>query len=931
MVAQRPNRVLVVDNEEFVLSILGKMLAANGYEYLLASSGSQAREMLSKEQVDLVILDILMPEDSGIELCKVIRREKPEIPVLMLSALDDPKTIEEAIRAGADAYVTKPIEANELLSQITAAIYHRKQDLSTEKYQKELEATLQEKSQSLKELLSKHAENERFLNDILNSIQDGIGVLTPELTIQRVNSTLEKWFEKNRPLVGKKCYEVFYQKSSPCKNCSALMALHTKKPHEKITKLPPGYPMEWIRTLAYPMIEESGEVSNIVVLVCDITQFKKTEESLRKSEELYRSLVEGTTDAIVHLDLERRIVSCNQAFLDIFGYNLSEVIGKSVSICHRSEESFRAFGRQVYSEIQRKGYARSEWEFITKHGRLIPFETTTSAIKDPSGKTLGYVSVMRDITERKRSQEALKESEEKYRLLVENIREGIVVGQDGRLKFANNATCRISGYSKEELLGTPWIELVHPDDWEKMQKIHKARLAGEEIPETYVFRLIHKKGDIRWIENSGVVIDWEGKPASLNFLTDITKRKQAEDELRAAHSDLEQMVSSLSSLLIEITPDGVVRRWNKVAKDVFGLQEEQVLFHQLSELDLTWELERVLEGIEQCKRAKEPVRLCDIPFRRQDGTRGFLGFTVNPKINQDGDLLGLILMGSDITERRVLETQLLQAQKLESVGQLAAGIAHEINTPIQFVGDNIQFLQDSFNDLLRLLEAYKKTCEGRGGSEKMEQQLQEARALEDEIDLPYLMEEIPKAIEQSLEGVKRVAKIVRAMKEFSHPGAEEKMLIDLNHAIENTITVARNEWKYVADLETDLDPDLPPVPCLPGELNQVILNLIINAAHAISDVVKEGGGKGKIKISTKRLGNWVEIRVSDTGTGIPEEIRERIFDPFFTTKEVGKGTGQGLAIARSMVVDKHQGTIDLQTEVGKGTTFIIRLPLKEKV
>jgi len=176
--------------------------------------------------------------------------------------------------------------------------------------------------------------------------------------------------------------------------------------------------------------------------------------------------------------------------------------------------------------------------------------------------------------------------------------------------------------------------------------------------------------------------------------------------------------------------------------------------------------------------------------------------------------------------------------------------------------------------------------------------------------------------------VERVAKIVRAMKEFSHPGPKEKTLTNINRAIENTITVARNEWKYVSEMILDLDPDLPLVPCHPNEFNQVILNLVINAAHAIADVVGKGAtNKGKITVSTRRKGDKVEISVKDTGTGIAPEIRSKIFDPFFTTKEVGKGTGQGLAIARSIVVDKHGGTINFETEVGKGTTFTIHLPI----
>jgi signal transduction histidine kinase len=203
----------------------------------------------------------------------------------------------------------------------------------------------------------------------------------------------------------------------------------------------------------------------------------------------------------------------------------------------------------------------------------------------------------------------------------------------------------------------------------------------------------------------------------------------------------------------------------------------------------------------------------------------------------------------------------------------------------------------------------------------------EMAAVAEEADLEYLREEIPKAIQQSLEGVERVSKIVGAMKEFSHPGTTEKVAIDINRSIESTITVARNEWKYVAELVTDFDLSMQLIPCLPGEFNQVILNMIINAAHAIAAIEdNQSGKKGTITVSTRDQGKYAEIRISDTGTGIPESIRPRIFDPFFTTKEVGKGTGQGLAIAHSVIVDKHGGTIRFESEMGKGTTFVITLP-----
>jgi len=241
----------------------------------------------------------------------------------------------------------------------------------------------------------------------------------------------------------------------------------------------------------------------------------------------------------------------------------------------------------------------------------------------------------------------------------------------------------------------------------------------------------------------------------------------------------------------------------------------------------------------------------------------------------------------------------------------------------------VRFLRDAFDDLRKLVEAGSRLLDACRQGAVAPERVAEVEAAVRAADLEYLSAEVPRAIEQSLEGVNRVARIVRAMKDFSHPGTEEKTPTDLNRAIETTITVARNEWKYVAEIQTDFDPSLPPVPCLPGEFNQVILNLIINAAHAIADVVGDGSrGKGTIHIQTRRDGDWAEIRVRDTGTGIPEAVRGRIFDPFFTTKQVGKGTGQGLAIAHSVIVKKHGGSITFETEVGKGTTFITRLPIE---
>ncbi|RLB00202.1 MAG: ATP-binding protein [Deltaproteobacteria bacterium] len=282
-------------------------------------------------------------------------------------------------------------------------------------------------------------------------------------------------------------------------------------------------------------------------------------------------------------------------------------------------------------------------------------------------------------------------------------------------------------------------------------------------------------------------------------------------------------------------------------------------------------------------------------------------------------------------EKKALEAQLYQSEKLASVGQLSAGIAHEINTPTQFAGDNILFLRESFEDIARVIDTYTKLLEVNKEKETNTEITKKLDEIIEEVDLEYLMEEIPKAIEQSLEGVERIATIVRSMKKFAHPGTEEMVPSDINEAIKNTIIVCRNEWKYVSEVITDLDKSLPPVPCKIAEINQVILNMVVNAAHAIEEVLGENPQKkGTITIKTRKNDKYAEIIISDTGKGIPEDLRSKIFDPFFTTKDVGKGTGMGLNLAHN-IISEHGGTINVESEVGAGTTFTIRLPLNGQV
>jgi len=293
-----------------------------------------------------------------------------------------------------------------------------------------------------------------------------------------------------------------------------------------------------------------------------------------------------------------------------------------------------------------------------------------------------------------------------------------------------------------------------------------------------------------------------------------------------------------------------------------------------------------------------------------------------------GELLARLKVGERVVN---LQAQLARAEKMEALGQVSAGLAHEINTPTQYAGDNVRFLQDAFRDIITVLAEYRRLkLAVTSGEDPSGAMAAVAKACQ-EADLDFYREEIPLALEQSLEGLARVSEIVGAVKGFSHPGEAERSLVDVNLGIENTLTLSRNEWKYVAEVETDLARDLPLIPAAAGELKQALLNIIVNAAQAIEERRRQEGSerKGLIKITTARAGQWVEIRVADDGCGIADEIREKVMEPFFTTKGVGLGTGQGLAITWSIVVERHRGELTFVSKVGQGTEFLVRLSVAD--
>ncbi len=566
--------------------------------------------------------------------------------------------------------------------------------------------------------------------------------------------------------------------------------------------------------------------------------------------------------------------------------------------------------------------------------------------------------------------ENLLKAEARTKTIIERSLDCIVAMNDeGMIVEFNPSAEQTFGYTRSEAIGKPLAELLIPPRLrdrhrrglnnyiangegaiiDKRVEMEAMRADGAEFPVEltisvsaigkrriftgFMRDITDRRIDEEQLELYQNELERKVSERTRNLSSEINQRQRMETALRESQQRLQAITGSLFEGVLVVDVNGHIVFANRSACSLLGGRDDG----KLAGLDI--------DDVFLLKRGTEDVHFTDSPFHRvvesgktirdddavfvtNDGDVLCVAFACSPLI-ENGMNRGTTISFRDISARKEAQDEALQASKLASVGQLAAGIAHEINTPTQYIGDNLRFLSEAHRDIAAVLDAYRKLARAAGRAGVLGESVAAAETAAEEVDLEYLLREIPAATDQSLGGVERVARIVLAMKEFSHPGARDKTAADLNRAIENTLMVCRNEWKHVADVDTDLDPALPPVICLPDELNQVFLNLIINAAHAIDEAGGGAGedGKGRITIATRGDEDWVEIRVSDTGGGIPDEIRKRIFDPFFTTKEVGKGTGQGLSICRDVVVEKHAGKIFFESVPGEGTAFVVRLPV----
>jgi PAS domain S-box-containing protein len=680
----------------------------------------------------------------------------------------------------------------------------------------------------------------------------------------------------------------------------------------------------WVSTSKMPLFNSAGTCIGTFGISRDITSRKLAESALENAHRDAELFIDSVPSILIGLDAENRIERWNLAAAKTFGISKAEACGKPLAGCgvrwlSDIDSEIRPLSAATEPVRWDVSYAKNDEE------RFLGF--TLRWIKPFTSDKPELLIVGTDITERKRADEELRWKTALLEAQTNAAGAGILIVESAANVLLQNrqmnemfrVPAALAETADAELLLKHVLGQVRDPD----RFLADVRYFSEHPNET-------TRDEVELVD--GRVLERYSAPVLGNSgmyygriwtFRDITHRKRTEDVLRRLSMAVEQSPASV----VMTDPQGNITYVNRKFVESSGYEAAEVVGKNPKFLKSGFTTAEDYRELWRTIKAGEEWRGV-FHNRKKTGELYWESAVIRPIEDHTGAITHFLGLKEDITEKLAMEGQLRQSQKLEAIGQLAAGIAHEINTPIQYVGDNTSFLKESWGKLAGLLAAAQKLRdEVSAGSVS-----QETIACFDECrriaDVEYLSQDIPHAIDQTLDGVQRVAKIVRAMKEFSHPGSQEKRAVDLNRAIETTVTISRNEWKYVAEVETHLDPNLPLVPCLAGEINQVVLNLVVNAAHAIADVSREqGGGLGKIMLSTRKDGDWAEISVADTGTGIPEAARERVFDPFFTTKEVGKGTGQGLMLAHNVVVKKHGGRIWFESEVGKGTTFFVRLPL----
>ena len=962
-------KILYVEDDPAMTRLVKASLSAAGHDVIIAGSFAEAYEAIASDAFNVVLIDYDLPDGNGLDLLRALHAKKAECASVMVTSVSDETIAIEGMKLGLCDYLLKD-DSGTFMRILPHVLEMAWQRTCREKEKRTLE---REWKQSEKQRAIAKFSVENAADAVLWLNAQGIIVYANKsashltgyplceligLSISVINPQYLTWNWQSR------WEEIRIRGSSRYENT------YVTKNGEKLN----------VSINANYLANDGDDL--ICTFIRDITEQKRTLEQLNLREyelSIHKNIAEiflTNNDEQLFAEVLNVLLPALNSSIGLFGYidetgalMLPSFSSKVMEACKMSEKTLRfppeSWGSSLWGRVLRE----KKSTFTNEPGNVpaghLPIDRTLVVPILFMEEVIGLLMVANKEVDYTAGDQAFLDNIAQYiapalhALLDRDL-------QDRHRRLAEqelrNRTEQLTQHVREigcmqaisELLQTS----THHES-EVMQKLAVIICSGVRYPDIAVSRILFDGNEFSrnnfketaWKIAAPIYINNELRGAwelcyllNRNFddegpflseekrmLDDMAQRlglyverNAADAEVKALKQQIEFVLGTSKTGLDIIDNAGFVTYVDPARVKIYGPYEgvqcdryfgcnrkscpDCVVAHGIGNRGIHF-YESVIE-----REDNRPVQITRIPFTDPEGLQVCARIIV------------------DMSERKKIERELNQAQRLEAVGQLAAGIAHEINTPTQFVSDNTRFLQDAFQDLNRVFEMLQHLVDAAKGEPIQPEFLLQLQKAAGESDLQYLREEIPRAIQQSIDGLQRVAGIVRAMKEFSHPGSDLKQSIDIVHAIQNAITISRNEWKYVADVETDYDPELTTIYCIPGDFNQVMLNLIVNAAHAIGERIgknidKNLDKKGNIRIRTRCDGSWAVISVGDDGIGIPDAIRERIFDPFFTTKEVGKGSGQGLSIAHTIVVKKHDGAISFDTQPGKGTTFHIRLPL----
>jgi PAS domain S-box-containing protein len=903
-----------VDDHPQAIELLEAYLVPLGYEIVKAANGEEALGKLSSNQIDLILLDVIMPGMDGFEVTRRIRQDQKNrlMPIILVTVLKETEDRVKGIEAGCDDFISKPIDKMELFARIRSLLTVKNYNDLMSNYQKELESEVNRRTDELKSTLEnlrqeiterKRAEaalksTEQNLYNSMDKLPIGVRITDNEENTLYLNQAFLKILGYDNidevRLMPPVKYYTPESYTDYLRRKEKLFRGERRPDNVEVDIIPKDGGIRHLQLSTKELIWNGKQ--QYQTIYNDITERKEAEDALHESEEKYRLIVENSTDIIFTLNGQGEFAYLSPSVKKVLGYNQNDLLGipfrsrvhpDDVHIIDKAEKSHLLDSTQTtINDEYRFHNALGEWRWLVSTG---------APMRENNESVFNFVGIARDVTEQKQIEAALKASEQNFRNSIDNSLYGVrIVDAEWHTLFANQVYLDMHGYkTADEADAIKPEELYTPAEYARYRIRRENILRGEPEPDMLQVEIISRDGVVRTLLVSRKKVLWNGQQQYQMLYNDITELKQVEVALRESEEKYRLIAENSRDTIFTINGAEQISYVSPSITSMLGYNPLQLIGTKFISL-IHPEDRHIIE--EENQRSYQPGYKIsadnEYRMRHVSGEWRNMISRGSRVFDAGGNFLYFVGVLRDITEQKQaekekqsIEEKAQVASRLAAIGEMAAGIAHEINNPLTGVIGFSQLLLEKQN----------------------------------------IPEDIKDDIRVIADGSRRVADIVKRLLTFARQAKPIKTLANLNELIENTLKL-RDYVLKTNNIEviTKFDPELPLLTVDPGQMQQVFLNLIVNAEQAM----KKSHGRGTLTISTENIANAIRITFQDDGSGIKEEIIGRLFEPFFTTKEVGEGTGLGLSLSRSIVLE-HAGRMSVESEFGHGATFILELPLHE--